>query len=185
MSEQFDDLQFTPEQELESLKSKANLLGLKFHPSISADKLREKISAHLAGEAEPEQEAPKKENAVLAERAALRAEALKLVRVNITPMDPSKREYNGDIFSVSNSVFSVKRMVPYNTTDGTHVEKAIIDNLKEKKVQVFTKKKVNGKEVKEGKLISAYGIEYLDPLTKGELADLARRQAMANGTTED
>lgn len=180
MSEQFDDLQVSPEQELEALKDKATLLGVKFHPSISVDKLREKISA---AQAEPEPEAPKA-NPVLEERAALRQEALKLVRVNITPMDPSKREYHGDIFEVSNSVFSVKRFIPYNTTEGTHIEKALLDNLREKRVQVFTKKKVNGREVKEGKLIAAYGIETLDPLTKEELGDLAKRQAMAGGVED-
>ena len=181
MNDQIEDLGITPEQELESLKNKANLLGVKFHPSISAEKLREKIAEAQTKDVEPE--APK-ENAVLAERAALRAEALKLVRVNITPMDPQKKDYHGDIISVSNSVFSVKRFVPYNTTDGTHVEKAILDNLKEKRAQIFVKKKVDGKERKEGKLISAYGIEYLDPLTPAEMKELARRQAMAAGAEE-
>ena len=181
MSEQFDDLQVTPEQELEALKDKATLLGVKFHPSISIDKLREKISA---AQAEPEPEPEVKVNPVLEERAKLRQEALKLVRVNITPMDPSKREYHGDIFEVSNSVFSVKRFVPYNTVDGTHIEKALLDNLREKRVQVFTKKKVNGRETKEGKLIAAYGIEVLEQLTPAELSDLAKRQAMAGGVED-
>ena len=81
-------------------------------------------------------------------------------------------------------MFSVKRFVPYNTTEGTHVEKAILDNLKEKRAQIFVKKKVDGKERKEGKLISAYGIEYLDPLTPAEMKELARRQAMAAGAEE-
>lgn len=182
MSEQFDDQQITPEQQLESLKNKANLLGVKFHPTISLDKLREKVTVAQAGE--PDADEPKKVNPVLEERAALRAEALKLVRVNITPMDPSKREYHGDIFSISNSVFTVKRFVPYNTTEGTHIEKAIYDNLKEKRVQVFVKKKINGQEKKEGKLIAAYGIELLDPLTPVEIKELARRQAMAGGAEE-
>lgn len=183
MSEQFDNQEITPEQELEALKTRANLLGVKYHANISADKLREKIAAAQT-ETREDGEVPKKENSVLAERAALRAEALKLVRVNITPMDPSKREYHGDIFSVSNSVFSVKRFVPYNTVEGTHIEKAILDNLKEKRVQIFVKKKVNGREQKEGKLIAAYGIEILDPLTPTEIKELARRQAMAGGAEE-
>ena len=182
MSDQMNEFDITPEMELDSLKNKANLLGVKYHPSISAEKLREKIAAAQAGE--PEAGEPKKENSLLAERAALRAEALKLVRVNITPMDTSKREYHGDIFEVSNTVFSVKRFVPYNTVDGTHVEKAILDNLREKRVQIFVKKKVNGRETKEGKLIAAFGIEVLEDLKPEELRELGRRQALAEGSAE-
>lgn len=52
-----DPAALTPEDDLEALKARANLLGLTFHPSISAPKLREKITAHLNAEANPAQPA--------------------------------------------------------------------------------------------------------------------------------
>lgn len=183
MTELNQEFTQTPEEQLESLKTKANLLGVSFHPNIKMAALQEKIDAHVAGTAKPEEDKPV--NTVASERKRLREESSKLVRVNITPMDPSKREYNGEIFTVGNDVVGTfKRYVPFNTTDGWHVEKIILDFLKERRCQIFVTKKVNGREIKgekEGKLIAAFGIEYLDPLTPKEIKELAQRQAMAAG----
>lgn len=180
MSEQ---TQIDLDNELTALKDKAELLGITYHPSISAAKLKEKIDARLAEQLAAEQApiaAPKE--TVAEYRHRMRQEAMKLVRVIVTPMDPLKKEYAGEIFTVGNSVVGmVSRMVPYNNEEGWHVEQIILDTLKEKKVQVFVKKKVNGKEHKEGKLIPAFGIQILDPLSKVELGELAQRQAMAGG----
>jgi hypothetical protein len=45
------------QDELAALKQRADLMGLKYHPSISAAKLAEKISAHLQGDTQAEQAA--------------------------------------------------------------------------------------------------------------------------------
>lgn len=187
MTELNQEFTQTPEQELESLKAKAHLLGVSFHPNIKIDKLQEKIDGHIAGD-KPAPEPETSAETVMSQRKKLREAAAKLVRVNVIPMDPSKRDYHGEIFTVGNDVVGTfKRMVPFNTSDGWHVEQIILNAMKDRKCQIFVAKKVNGKEVKgtkEGKLIPAFGIEYLDPLTPKEIKELAQRQAMAAGGDE-
>ena len=173
--------------ELENLKSRAEKLGVKFHPSISAEKLREKIKAHQtdgegeAGEAEPKAE-DTTENPSL-KKLRLKREALKLVRVRITCMNPAKKEWEGEIITVANNaVGTVKRYVPFNTEDGWHVEHILLEQLRQRQCQIFvTEKDSRGNKVRKGKLIREFAIEVLEPLTEEELAELAQRQALAKG----
>ena len=173
--------------ELENLKSRAEKLGVKFHPSISAEKLREKIKAHQAdGEGEAGEVGPKAEDTTenpSLKKLRLKREALKLVRVRITCMNPAKKEWEGEIITVANNaVGTVKRYVPFNTEDGWHVEHILLEQLRERQCQIFvTEKDSRGNKVRKGKLIREFAIEVLDPLTEEELRDLAQRQAMAKG----
>lgn len=170
--------------ELENLKVRAEKLGVKFHPTISAEKLREKIKAHQAdgkGEVAPKAE-DTAENPEL-KKLRLKREALKLVRVRITCMNPAKKEWEGEIITVANNaVGTVKRYVPFNTEDGWHVEHILLEQLRERQCQIFvTEKDSRGNKVRKGKLIREFAIEVLDPLTEEELRELAQRQAMAKG----
>ena len=173
--------------ELENLKSRAEKLGVKFHPSISAEKLREKIKAHQAdGEGEAGEVGPKAEDTTenpSLKKLRLKREALKLVRVRITCMNPAKKEWEGEIITVANNaVGTVKRYVPFNTEDGWHVEHILLEQLRERQCQIFvTEKDSRGNKVRKGKLIREFAIEVLDPLTEEELRELAQRQAMAKG----
>ena len=176
--------------ELENLKSRAEKLGVKFHPSISADKLREKIKAAQAegegsvgGQSEVKSATGTNEESPAAKKLRLKREALKLVRVRITCMNPAKKEWEGEIITVANNaVGTVKRYVPFNTEDGWHVEHILLEQLRERQCQIFvTEKDSRGNKVRKGKLIREFAIEVLDPLTEEELAELAQRQAMAKG----
>ena len=176
--------------ELENLKVRAEKLGVKFHPSISADKLREKIKAAQAEGEGSVGEQPKVESATgaveespAAKKLRLKREGLKLVRVRITCMNPTKKEWEGEIFTVSNNaVGTVKRYVPYNAEDGWHVEQILLNQLRERQCQIFvTEKDSRGNKIRKGKLIREFAIEVLDPLTEEELRELAQRQAMAKG----
>lgn len=113
--------------------------------------------------------------------ARMRKDAAKLVRCRITCMNPAKTEYEGEIFTVSNSIVGTfRKYVPYNADEGWHIPKIIFDHLQEKQCQVFhTVKDDRGRKVRKGKLIREFAIEVLPPLTKEELEDLAQRQAMA------
>ena len=176
--------------ELENLKSRAEKLGVKFHPSISAEKLREKIkAAQSEGEGSVGEQPEVKsatgtnEESPAAKKLRLKREALKLVRVRITCMNPAKKEWEGEIITVANNaVGTVKRYVPFNTEDGWHVEHILLEQLRERQCQIFvTEKDSRGNKVRKGKLIREFAIEILDPLTEEELRDLAQRQAMAKG----
>ena len=176
--------------ELENLKIRAEKLGVKFHPSISADKLREKIKAaqaegegEIAEKPEAKQATGTDEESPAAKKLRLKHEGLKLVRVRITCMNPAKKEWEGEIFTVSNNaVGTVKRYVPYNNEDGWHVEQILLNQLRERQCQIFvTDKDSRGNKIRKGKLIREFAIEVLEPLTEEELHDLAQRQAMAKG----
>ena len=176
--------------ELENLKSRAEKLGVKFHPSISAEKLREKIKAaqtegegSVGEQSEGKSAAGTKEESPAAKKLRLKREALKLVRVRITCMNPAKKEWEGEIITVANNaVGTVKRYVPFNIEDGWHVEHILLEQLRERQCQIFVSEKDSrGNKVRKGKLIREFAIEVLNPLTEEELAELAQRQAMAKG----
>ena len=185
-----DDAAQLAAAELENLKVRADKLGVRYHPSISADKLREKIKAaqaegedEVAEESEAKQATGTFEESPVAKKLRLKREGLKLVRVRITCMNPAKKEWEGEIFTVSNNaVGTVKRYVPYNVEDGWHVEQILLDQLRERQCQIFvTDKDSRGNKIRKGKLIREFAIEVLEPLTEEELKELAQRQAMARG----
>lgn len=185
LNEENQDAEVVVQDELEALKARANLLGVKFHPSISLEKLREKVNAAVTseGEAEEPSNSPSetKEETIGEKRKRLKAEALKLVRIRLTCLNPAKKEWEGEIITVGNSLIgSVKKFVPFNADDGWHVPHVIYQQLKERQCQIFyTATDARGNKVRKGKLIKEFAIEVLPPLTKEELEELARRQAMA------
>lgn len=178
----------TAEQMLDSLKTKADLMGVKYHPSISYEKLLIKVReaqsapAGEVGVAEEEQTSvvQTKETEV-EKRKRLKAEALKLVRVNISNMNPFKRDIESEIVSAGNKyVGTIKRCIPFNTPDGWHIEQILLNTLKERKCQLFVDVKgPQGQTIRTGKLVPEFAIEILPPLTPQELKELARRQAIA------
>lgn len=186
--------------ELTVLKSRADMLGVSYHPSIGVEKLRDKIAAKLADQPDPDLVDLAKSksasnvalSAAVAEvetenqmRARLKKEANVLVRINVTCMNPAKREWEGEIFTTGNSTIGTfKKFVPFNTTDGWHVPAIILEMLRQRECQIFRNEKAkNGVTIRKGMLIKEFAIEVLQPLTQNELSELARRQAMVAGQT--
>ena len=175
------------QDELTVLKARADKMGISYHPSIGVDKLKEKIKAALSDEpveavedevAETVTEVKVKKKS----KGELKKEASKLVRIRVTCMNPNKKEWEGEIFTVSNAVVGTfKKYVPFNTEEGYHVPHIIYEQLKERKCQIFqTVRDSRGNKSRKGKLINEFSIEMLPPLTSAELQELARKQAMAN-----
>ena len=169
------------QDELGTLKARADMLGVKYHPSISLEKLREKITASLENETKNEGTGFGAAESDTQKRIRLQQEASKLVRIRVTCMNPVKKEWEGEIFTVGNAgVGTFKKYVPFNADDGWHVPHVIYQQLKERQCQIFyTATDARGNKVRKGKLIKEFAIEVLPPLTKEELDELARRQAMA------
>ena len=177
------------QDELAALKARADLLGISYHPTIGLEKLRAKVNAAITSEGEPDsapeadasvQEAPKETEA--AKRLRLRNEAAKLVRIRLTCMNPNKKEWDGEIITAGNAaVGTFKKFVPFHSADdGWHVPNIIYKQLVQRECQIFvTTKDGMGNNVRKGKLIKEFAIEVLPDLTEEELAELARRQAMA------
>ena len=169
------------QDELGTLKARADMLGVKYHPSISLEKLREKITASLENETKNEDTGIGVTESDTQKRIRLQQEASKLVRIRVTCMNPAKKEWEGEIFTVGNAgVGTFKKYVPFNADDGWHVPNIIYETMKERQCQVFTTSKTkNGVTMRQGKLIKEFAIEVLPPLTEEELKDLAQRQALA------
>lgn len=165
--------------ELTSLKSRADLMGITYHPSIGVDKLREKIAAAMAG---TEDKAETTEDETEGQRRNRQIkEASKLVRIRVTCMNPNKKDWDGEFFTVGNAVVGgFTKYVPFNAEEGWHVPQIIYNHLVERQCQIFVNRKTSkGGTIREGKLIKEFAIEVLPQLSEEELKELARRQAMA------
>lgn len=195
MSEENQSEELTEEQklaaaELEALQGKANALGVKFHTNAGADTLRQRIlerEAEIAAEEAKSQDSAESDPVVEltdAQKAQqVKKKATRLVRCRVTCMDPTKKDWEGEIISAGNSVCKAKRFVPFGVE--WHVEEIILNYLRTKKCQTFITVRggPDGKQkIRRGKQMNAYAIEILNPLTEQELQDLAQRQAMAGGT---
>ena len=196
MSEENENVENVQEDELEALKARANQMGLKFHPNIGLENLRERVNAAVKGEPAPAEEpepaapaaeytgpVPQKESEN-DRRIRLRQEANTLKRVRITCMNPNKRDWDGEIFTCGNKVVGTyKKFVPFGVV--WHVPQILLTMIEEKQCQLFrTVTTDRGQKMRQGYLAKEFGIEYLDDLTTEELKDLAQRQAMASGTPE-
>jgi len=198
--------------ELESLKSRADLLGIKYHPKSGADKLRAKINMHMENLEEANAEAEEKAEAVKPTKNTKRTksgkpasqrmtpaqfkkhefevrkkEAAKLVRIRVTCMNPNKKGWEGEIISCGSAKLGTfKKYVPFNAENGWHVPNIIFQEMKERKYTTFvTVKGPRGESMRRGKLVSEFNIEVLPPLTQNERTELMRQQALAAGNSVD
>jgi len=203
--------------ELESLKSRATTIGIKFHPSIGLDKLRAKVNAQLSKDAETVQRekqnsqvnaeiesnvdtipdvpqgqflsAPTKTVETKAQRnMRLRKKASALVRIRLTNMNPAKKNWKGEIFTVSNSSAGTHRKyVPFGAENGWHIPNIMLNMIRDRNyVSHFIAGKDNkGRPIKRHRLVKEFGIEVMPPLTLKEIQELKQQQAMADNIGKD
>jgi hypothetical protein len=175
------------QDELTVLKARADRMGMSYHPSIGLDKLKEKITEALSKQ---KPQTVQEVNVVSAEetenqrKVRKKREATKLVRVRITCMNPNKREWPSEVFTVSNSVVpKQERCVPFGVE--WHVPQIMLNMIQQRQCQVFYSVRDKwGNNFRQGKLIKEFAVEILPDLTREEIKDLAQRQAMASGTSE-
>ena len=169
------DLLETP-NERDSLKARADLMGIKYQPNVPTDKLKELIAEGLGGVDVREYSDAEIRSEKLTQ---MKNEATKLIRVNITCFNPAKKDWQGEIFTVSNSsIPAMRKFVLFNTPEGFHVPQMILDVMKERMFQHFSYKKQRGIDIPNKTYQKEFGIEYLPQLTEQELKELARTQAM-------
>jgi hypothetical protein len=187
------------QDELTTLKARADMLGIKYHPSIGLEKLREKVNAAVEGTETEEEDEEENAPAVAAtpseprpetlneQRSRLRREANELVRIRLTCMNPAKKEWEGELFTAGNSlVGSFTKFVPFNNDEGWYVPRIILKQIQQRECQIFvTQKDGRGNSIRKGKLIKEFAVEILPNLTPTELKELAQRQAMAKGQSID
>lgn len=173
--------------ELDNLKARADELGIKYRSNATAETLKDLIKKAMTDT--PKDKAPKAQqdevaDAVAAKQAeAKRAqnEAGRLVRIKVTCLNPAKKEWDAELFSVGNAYGNHKKLVPFNVEDGWHVPYIIYEYIKGRKCQVFyDAKDGKGNTVRRGKLINEFAVEVLPDLTPDELKALAASQQARN-----
>lgn len=171
------------QDELTTLKARADKLKIPYSNNIGVETLREKINAVLE-----KQEAPK--NPVISEREKIIKDAMRLIRCKIVCLNPSKKDLNGEIFTVANDVIGkVSKFVPYTSpaSDSWHLPNIIVQFLKSKKYADIRmpKNKDQRQFTVKYDLVPEFNIIELPPLTKEELAKLAAAQKAAGSVSED
>jgi hypothetical protein len=177
--------------ELATLKARADMMGIKYHPNTGIDKLRAKVNNAIANDTEEEDKSSTPANSNYLTEKQFREEefklrksnAGKLVRIRVTCMNPSKKEWDGEIISVGSAKMGTfKKFVKFNTDDGWHVPFIIYEYMKERKCSIFhTITDAKGQKIRKAKLVNEFNIEVLPPLTPAELKALAQQQAMEAG----
>lgn len=176
------------------LLQQARMMGLNVSNNIGVEKLREKIAAHLSemdnkSAGTDDGEDPEVYTEELGEHATpigtninklrktLRDEAMALVRVRISNLDPKKASLHGEIFTIHNDIVgTVKMFVPFGekTEDGWHIPKIIYEMMKSRKFQHIRSytDPVTKQIMVERSLRSEFSLDVLPPLTAQELTDL-------------
>jgi len=187
--------------ELDTLKARADKMGIDYHHKIGVEKLKAKIEKAL----EPEQEAEEPEvvlnvskkvtkvEAISPEqerrlkRANRKREANKLVRIRASCMNPAKREWEGEIISVGSSKLGTfKKYVPFDNEEGWHVPQIILWAMQERRCSVFkTTRGARGNKVRKAYQVREFNVEIMDPLTPKEMAALATEQRARNSSPQD
>lgn len=116
-------------------------------------------------------------------RDRLKKDAMKLIRVRIYNMNPSKADLKGELVTVGNKYLgTVRKFIPFGeaTDNGFHIEKILFDELRQRKFQQLRPKKVRGIEVApDRRMVPEYNLEILPQLTRAELKELGEKQAAA------
>ena len=162
--------------EVEILREKLTALGVSYAPAAKEAALRKLLEEAEAGTLDQRTDDQKS-----------RDEQLKLVRVIVRPIDPNKKEFGGEIITVSNSLIgTVSKYVPFDNEEGWHIPKAMYDTMKEMKFQAITQERNDkGQYLPKMRTISAYVIEVLEPLDEADLKALAAAQSARDTVGKD
>lgn len=170
------------QDELTVLKARADRLGINYSNNIGVETLKEKIAQATKSSSEP--------NTITTDRERIYKEAMKLIRCKIIQLNPSKKDLNGEIFTVANDVVGkVSVYVPYTSpaSDSWHLPNIIVQFLKSKKYTDirFPKKKNQRQTEIQHVMVPEFNIIELPPLTQEELDKLAAMQAAAGNISEE
>ena len=181
--------------ELDMLKQRARMLGVEFSNNIGIETLRERVRAKIEGETDSIKTLPAElvdpelvGQHKMSEREVIIADAMKLVRVRITNLDPKKKDLPGEIYTVANEfIGTVRKYIPYGevTDEGYHIPNVLYRNLLERKflnIRTYKDKNNNNATRVEQSWAQEFAMEVLPMLTETELAKLASAQLTAGNS---
>jgi len=195
----------TEQDELKALKARADLMKISYHPNIGVDKLRAKLQEQL--DKSPEQlalekdtipsanqnfDSPDKNQHAKRETPAERKirerkKASRLIRIRLSCMNPAKKAWNGEVFTVSNSVAGThKKFVPFHAPNGWHVPEIMVGMIKDRKFveHYIAGKDAKGRDIKRHRLVPEFVVAELPPLTPEEIQELKVQQALSRSTED-
>ncbi len=125
-------------------------------------------------------------DAGLTTRQILMRDQMKLVRVRIANLDPSKKDLSGEILTVANEyIGTVRKFIPFGeaTDEGYHVPQCLLSMMQERKFQTIRtiKDRRSGTVRVETGEAREFAIEILEPLSEAEMRQLATAQQAAGG----
>ena len=180
-------------QEREALKARCQLLGIQTQGNQSNETLRALIRAKqdemdaAARQANPaafDEAAETSEGRTPSLREYLKTEALKLVRVRISCMNPQLAKMGSVIITTGNEYTGTVRKVVFfgeKTENGYHIPQIILNVLQRRKFQqVVEERNHKGHLVPRARWMKEFNIEILPPLTQKELNALKDRQLATN-----
>jgi len=106
-------------------------------------------------------------------------EAMKLVRIRVSCMNPQKADLPGEIVTVANATLSAKKYVPLkgDAAQSWHVPHCIYEQLRDAQfLQIVSR---DGGEQVQAKMVPEYSIELLPPLSAQEIERIATAQLRA------
>ncbi len=176
-------------EELKSLQDRATLAGIKFHPNMGLEKLRNLVNKDL-GKAEKPTPAPVQTKTIRLTKAQMfdlrnervRKDATKLIRVTVTNTNPNKSKHKGEVFTCSNSVIGTcRKFVPFHTGKPWFIPQIIINMMEERTyTQWYDAKDEKGRSIKKSRQAKEFSIVTVKPITPKELTELASQQALTN-----
>lgn len=193
MSEQNQETTVDVKQEREALKARCQLLGIQTQGNQSNETLRALIRAKqdemdaAARQANPaafDEAVETSEGRTPSLREYLKTEALKLVRVRISCMNPQLAKMGSVIITTGNEYTGTVRKVVFfgeKTENGYHIPQIILNVLQRRKFQqVVEERNHKGHLVPRARWMKEFNIEILPPLTQKELNALKDRQLATN-----
>ena len=193
MSEQNQETTVDVKQEREALKARCQLLGIQTQGNQSNETLRALIRAKqedMDAAARQTNPAAFDEAVVTSEgrtpslREYLKSEALKLVRVRISCMNPQLAKLGSVIITTGNEYIGTVRKAVFfgeKTENGYHIPQIILNVLQRRKFQQIVEERGHqGHMVPRARWMKEFNIEILPPLTQKELNALKDRQLATN-----
>ena len=176
-------------------KGKADLLGVKYSPNISEEKLVEKIrektkennpEPNVVAEKAPKGDVKRTEEEIISDTIVYqRKTLLKKRRVIISCNDPQMKDYeNTPYYSVRNSIINLPKVTAPLNVEWT-IPQVYYDFLKDMECTVPVKRKdEKGRPITVPKLIKRYNIQDLPDFTEEEYEELQTAQAAREGVAK-
>lgn len=182
--------------ELDTLKKRADQMGITYAANIGVESLREKVNAAINAAQAKEQSKQETEKRTASADEANSVESIyeqqyrdlmKLVRIRISCLNPIKANVPGEFVTFVNGVLGkVTKYIPFGeaSENGYHVPQCILNELQDRKfLQLKETKSRFGTTSVEKRMVNEFSIEILPPLTEEELNELKARQH-ASGTID-